>query len=420
MSVTMRLFFALIATLSAVPAASAALAPPIPVIAGPWVELSASNELEVRVVVGSGVAACPEVVADGNTIQARQRGAADGDFPITVCSATIPLATKKLSFGGDPVPVVTDAINRIVVVGDTGCRIEGKAVQDCNDTKQWPFPVIAKRAAGRKPDLVIHVGDYYYREDACPEGNKGCAGSPHGDNWGAWKADFFEPAAPLLAAAPWVMVRGNHELCRRGGKGWIRLLDPRADLPDCADRSPPYRLHLGALNLLIFDSAGADDFKPEPESVAAYAAQLARLLADAPLHSWMVTHRPVWALAQGTLGGKTMNLTEEAAIRGHVPSGLDMVLSGHLHDFTSYSFGPQRPSQLIVGVGGDTMLDLANVPLVGAAIDGMTTTKGFALERFGFFIMDRSGDGWTGTLYAPDDETVLAQCMISGRDLDCH
>ena len=414
-----RLLHVMIAALIVGHAARAAEAP-LKVIAGPWVELAADNSLAVRVVVGSGVTACPIVVADGNTIEARQRGAADGDFPITVCSATVPVATQKLSLGGNALPIVSSAINRIVVIGDTGCRIEGKALQDCNDTKQWPFPVIAKDAASRKPDLVIHVGDYYYREDPCPAGNSGCAGSPHGDNWGAWKADFFEPAAPLLAAAPWVMVRGNHEVCRRGGKGWTRLLDPRADLPDCADTSPPYRLHIGGLDLMIFDSADADDFDPKPDKVAAYAAQLVKLLANAPLHSWMLTHRPVWALAQGNLGAKNMNQTEEAAIKGHVPAGLDMVLSGHLHDFTSYSFGPQRPSQLIVGVGGDTMLDLANVPVIDAEIDGMKTTKGFALERFGFFIMERAGDGWNGTLYAPDDTTVLAQCTIAGRDLDCH
>jgi hypothetical protein len=398
----------------------AGAAGPLQALAGPWVELAADNSLQVRVVVGSGVATCPEVVADGNTVEGRQRGAADGDYPITVCSATVPLATRKLSVGGTALPTVPTTVNRIVVIGDTGCRIEGKALQDCNDTHQWPFPVIAKAASGRRPDLVIHVGDYYYREDACPAGNKGCAGSPHGDNWGAWKADFFDPAAPLLAAAPWVMVRGNHELCRRGGKGWMRLLDPRGGLPDCTDRSPPYHLRIGGLDLLIFDDSAADDLKPDPESVAAYAAQLAALLANAPAHSWLVMHRPVWALAQGQLGGTNMNQTIEAAIKGHVPPGLDMVLSGHLHDFTSYSFGPERPSQLIVGVGGDTMLDLANVPLAGAEIDGMKTTKGFALERFGFFVMERNGENWNGTLYAPDDTTVLAQCTIAGRDLDCH
>jgi hypothetical protein len=395
-------------------------APADHVVAGPWVELGADNKLTVRVVVGSGVAACPEVIADSTTIEATQRGAADGDFPITVCSATVPLTTAKLTVGGLAVPVLPAAINRIAVIGDTGCRIEGTALQDCNDPKQWPFPDVAKHAADHKPDLVIHVGDYYYRETACPAGNKGCAGSPHGDNWAAWQADLFDPATPLFKAAPWVMVRGNHEVCKRGGKGWMRLLDPRAEMTDCADRSPPYRLHLGGLELLIFDSADADDFKADPAKTAAYAAQFATLLADAPAHSWMVTHRPTWALAQGDLPGKPLNLTEQAAIKGHVPAGLDMVLSGHLHDFTSYEFGPSRPSQLIVGVGGDTMLDLANYPLVGADIDGMQTVKGFALERFGFFIMERSGDGWNGSLFADDDKSMLAQCRIDGRMLDCH
>ncbi|HZK91933.1 MAG TPA: metallophosphoesterase [Stellaceae bacterium] len=418
MKVSMGRLLGLIAALTVVSAAYAA--PPDQVLAGPWVELSADDTLSVRVVVGSGVTACPEVVADGNSVQATQRGAADGDFPITTCGATVPLTTKKLTVGGLAVPVLPAAINRIAVIGDTGCRIEGAAPQDCNDPQQWPFPAVAKHAAEHKPDLVIHVGDYHYRETACPSGNKGCAGSPHGDNWAAWQADLFAAAAPLLKAAPWVVIRGNHELCRRGGKGWIRLLDPRDQMSECTDISPPYRLHLGGLDLLAFDSAGADDFKPEPDKVAAYAKQLATLLANAPLHAWMVTHRPVWALAQGAFGGKPVNLTEQAAIKGHVPAGLDMVLSGHLHDFTSYEFGAGRPSQLIVGVGGDTMLDLSNVPLTGAQIDGMETTRGFALERFGFFIMERKGDGWAGTLYAADDKSVLAQCQIAGRTLDCH
>jgi hypothetical protein len=388
-------------------------------LGGPWVEIGADNILSVRVVVPSSVASCPQVYADGKEQEARQRGAADGDFPVTVCTAEVPLKTQKLSIGKAELPILPTTVNRIVVIGDTGCRIEGKAVQNCDNTDEWPFPMIAKEAAAMKPDLVIHVGDYYYRETECPAGQGGCARSPHGDNWGAWKADFLEPAAPLFQAAPWVMVRGNHEVCKRGGKGWMRLIDPRPEWPACADRSPPYRLHVGGLDLLLFDDADADDLKTVPDKVAAYAKQFATLLDGAPAHSWLLLHRPIWALAQGNLGNATINLTDQAAISGHVPAGLDMVVSGHLHDFTSYEFGPDRPSQLIVGDSGDTMLDLANVPLAGSQIDGMAVTKGFALERFGFFVMERNGDSWDGTLYA-NDKSVLARCQISGRALDCH
>jgi hypothetical protein len=398
-------------------AAHAALAQTI--LAGPWVELGADGNLSVRVVVPSGVTACPRVLADGKEQQARQRGAADGNFAITTCTAEVPADSKNVSIGKEAVPILAPTVERIVVIGDTGCRIEGKTAQNCDNTDEWPFPVIAKAAAKLQPDLVIHVGDYYYRESECPAGDKGCAGSPHGDNWAAWKADFMDPATPLFAAAPWVMVRGNHENCPRGGVGWMRLLDPRAEAPSCTDTSPPYHLQLGGLDLLVFDDSDADDVKPVPAKVAGYAKQLKTILAGAPAHAWLLMHRPIWALAQGDLPGVTINQTMQAAIRGQAPAALDMVLSGHLHDFTSYAFGQGRPSQLIVGDSGDTMLALNNAKPAGSEIDGMTVTGGFAVERFGFFVLDRSSDGWNGTLYATDNQ-VVAQCRISGRALDCH
>ena len=61
---------------------------------------------------------------------------------------------------------------------------------------------MSSSVAAAKPDLVIHVGDYVYRESACPPRDQGCKGSPYGDDWATWKADFFAPAAPALLAAP--------------------------------------------------------------------------------------------------------------------------------------------------------------------------------------------------------------------------
>jgi hypothetical protein len=303
------------------------------------------------------------------------------------------------------------------VIGDTGCRLEGKAVQDCGNPAAWPFPTIAARAAAKRPDLVIHLGDYYYRASACPVGRAGCAGSPHGDNWPSWKADFFDAAAPLLAVAPWVMVRGNHELCRRGGQGWFRLIDPNPPRPDCSDRTEPYWLTAGGLALLVFDSADADDYLVPPDKVAAYAALLTPLLAQAPPHAWLLTHRPVWGLSSGPFAGLTVNLTEQTILRGQVPANLDLVLSGHLHDFLGYEFGPERPAQLVVGTGGAKLYEVENP--AGAEIDGMPIRRGFGLDRFGYFVIERSETGWDGTFYAPDD-AIFARCRLAGRELDCR
>ena len=113
-----------------------------------------------------------------------------------------------------------------------------------------------------------------------------------------------------------------------------------------------------------------------------------------------------------------MNATEQGAIRGQVPPGLDLVVSGHLHDFTSYEFGPDRPAQLLVGDSGDTMLELGKTPLTGAEIDGMRVVSGFALKRFGYFLMEATVGGWDGTLHGTDD-AVLAHCQLRGRSLEC-
>ena len=130
----------------------------------------------------------------------------------------------------------------------------------------------------------------------------------------------------------------------------------------------------------MFDGADADDDNGRPAKVALYRDQLQSLLADVPAHSWLLTHRPVWALAQGddASRGSTLNATEQAAIRDLVPPGLDMVLSGHVHDFASYDFGAARPAQLIVGEGGDINDAIAQPLNAGIAIDGVKLRRAFA------------------------------------------
>src|SRR5262249_37454942 len=136
-------------------------------------------------------------------------------FPVRGCEAAIPPTAIAATIDGVGLPLPRANPGRIVVFGDTGCRLEhGDPIQACTDLDgppRWPFPPLAESAAASRPDLIIHVGDYHYREMLCPADHAGCAGSPPPYGWDAWRADFFQPARPLFAAAPWIMVRGNHE-----------------------------------------------------------------------------------------------------------------------------------------------------------------------------------------------------------------
>ena len=149
---------------------------------------------------------------------------------------------------------------------------------------------------------MIHVGDYLYRVAPCPAGNAGCAGTPYGDNWPAWKADFFAPASPLLAAAPWVFVRGNHESCLSMGRGYLRLIGPLNFAPGCAGHLAPYRVPLGDFELMVMDNADADDVNVDAAKTPVYQAELAEAVRPSPLPVWLVMHRPIWAAMTGPLG----------------------------------------------------------------------------------------------------------------------
>src|SRR5262245_21706595 len=106
-------------------------------------------------------------------------------FPVLVCEAAIPAGVARATVAGRALPLPKADPKRIVVIGDSGCRIKvtDNAFQDCNNAATWPFVTVAARAAAMAPDLVIHVGDYHYRENACPPLNAGCAGSPWGYGW---------------------------------------------------------------------------------------------------------------------------------------------------------------------------------------------------------------------------------------------
>lgn len=194
---------------------------PAATILAAWVAFAAGGEPQVRAIIPSQQS-CDSLSAKAGErdIVMEERSEPDQLLPVRTCQGQAPKDGRPIRLEGVSLHAPSAKPDRIVVLGDTGCRIKGPIIQDCNAPKSWPLAQLAQSAAAEKPDLVIHMGDYLYRETPCPNGDGRCSGSPYGDTWSAWKADFFDPAAPLLGAAPWIMVRGNHEDCKRGGHGW--------------------------------------------------------------------------------------------------------------------------------------------------------------------------------------------------------
>jgi hypothetical protein len=387
--------------------------------AAAWVEMTPGGA-EVRLVTASP--GCPILSVGGAAVATTERAGPDEAFPNRVCSAPLPRGAHRIVVEGRTLPAPKVRPMRIVVIGDTGCRLKGIVAQHCNDPSGWPFARVATLAAATHPDLVIHVGDYYYRETPCPAGDGACAGSPYGDRWATWKAEVFDPAAPLLAAAPWVFVRGNHEDCKRGGAGWFRLFDAASTVTACPAQSDTFAVELGDLRLYVVDSADTDDVLAKDALVDAFAARLKGVGHTDGEPSWIVTHRPVWNVLRlgGYLIGGPPSATERAAVKRSDLTGVDLVLSGHVHNFASLSFGAARPAQLIVGTGGDTLdLDAAPPPATGTPeVDGLPASA-FSMGRFGYFVFDRDGAGWRGAFHDLKDR-VVATCRLRGRALSCR
>ena len=370
-------------------------------------------------------------------------------FPLLVCEMTLPAAASRASVGGHTLAVPTRDPKRIVIIGDTGCRIKRseRAFQACNDPVSWPFAQIAAAAAAMKPDLVIHVGDYHYRENACPAGNAGCAGSPWGYGWDAWDADFFTPAQPLLAAAPWVVVRGNHESCNRAGQGWWRLLDPRALAPkqDCndpandeqGDYSEPYAIPLANdSQLIIFDSStvGTARLSSTDPMYRHYEPQLrhAVALSVGVAHNLFVNHHPILGFAtdpthppDSVYPGNESLQSVLAAIGGETlfPSNIDALLAGHDHLFEAVSFESAHPVQLISGNGG-TRVDQplpATLTRGAAAAPGAIVDSIVSTNLYGFMTMepDAGSDGGWRVQARDRHARSLTTCTLFGRKTRC-
>lgn len=408
---------------------------------------------------------CPAIQWDGKASQAMtprataatlpvRGGGAQKDtkaavFDVLTCEARWPVGTQHAHVAGDTVPAPRSTINRIVIIADTGCRMKASenAFQPCNDPVKWPFAQVASSAAALKPDLVIHIGDIHYRESPCPEGNAGCANAAWGYGFDAWQADFFNPAKPLLASAPWVFVRGNHETCARAGQGWFRFIDaqPWTLARSCndpaqdndADYSEPYAVPVDAHSqFIVYDSSRTNGkpFLTTDLSYSKYTAQLATVnqLAQQRQNSFFMSHHPLLAVvptknaSQFKLAGNEglQSVFEAAYPERLFPEGVSVALHGHVHLFEAISFKSKHPVSLVLGNSGS-----ANEGRVPETLPvGAELFKGAQIEDYigradyGFATLDRVGSKdsgeWRLTEYTTMGQAVI-QCVLSGGKSHC-
>ena len=387
------------------------------------------------------------------TLPARQDAAqADSKpavFDVRTCEATWPQGVHSASVVGTTLAAPPADIKRIVIIADTGCRMKASenAFQDCNDAAKWPFAKVAQSAAAKHPDLVIHIGDIHYRESPCSAGNSGCANVAWGYGYDAWQADFFKPAAPLLAAAPWVFVRGNHESCARAGQGWFRFIDaqPWSEARSCnqsaldydADYSRPYAVSLTPnAQLLVFDSSktSGKPYSPKDLAFQKYEAemQIVQQLAVQKPHSFFMSHHPLLAVAPS----KNSSQFKDGGNRGltsvfetlHperlLPDGIDASLHGHLHFFEAISFKTAHPASIIMGNSGSANEGaLATTLTAGEKLHGNAVVDDFAATAaYGFATLDRVDGGDSGAWLLTEFDTegkAVFLCKIQNNKSEC-
>jgi len=391
-----------------------------------WVQAGAQGEWQFRSVYPGSVA-CPAPAA--------VRSSASADFPVTVCQQT--LGTQPVQLPGMPRPVAAPSrVERVVVIGDTGCRAKD---QDCYSAASWPFAPVAYGAASARGDLAVHVGDYIYRE-RCITGKPG----PCGDKWATWVADWFQPAGELLSAAPWVFARGNHEDCTRGGRGWFIFFDPR-DVPadGCDPTTDPYAVQVpGVGKLLILDSAcapwystgcwstgsGKNTVNDSAQAIPAFTEQLRGLaqLAQGQEPAWLVTHTPIWARDDTmTVNADSVgSYILQAALRrlspaGGLPPSVSLSLFGHIHLWEAMDFAAPRTPILVLGDGGTS--EVSGIPPVapGTRIDGVAAEGLWTSSAFGYTVLQASGGGWTATLTPVAGAGTGITCTLASGQMTC-
>ncbi|SLN36732.1 Calcineurin-like phosphoesterase [Roseovarius albus] len=397
-----------------------------------WLQYVDTDLLSVRAI---STGSCEELKASialserlDNTIEANPK--------IAVCEALIDLRKSEINsvtVEGHLFNFAREAPSRVVVLGDTGCKMLGNPEDQKCEGADWPFEALAKAAKKTAPDLIVHVGDQIYRYN-CGRGEEGCGESHQLRDWSIWKDDFFDPVSELLPVAPWIFLHGNHEDCRsrnRAWRGWMLFLSmvpaqatpdaPVAStLKDCLDAkfdtaaSRMIRFSAGsapALNIFAHDSAAGLD--PSWKDFISIVGETEE--------TWIATHIPFVSFWRTRYVPAPEGLPN---FRHGIPEAVSLILSGHVHLFQAVQDKPKAAIQVIAG-GSGTKLDEHAITdtIYGEGYSYVVLDRDHAKTVMTVCVLDKQGQAsawrsWnivqaspiSGPVMSPLEEAVTSAC----------
>ena len=432
----------------------------------------ADSGLVARTVMPAG-AACPDltvvrrtskgVVKKTYSMKVRKPAAtAKRAFnTVRVCSRNMPTKAVRASIDGRRIPSsMPSSVTTMAMLADTGCRVRGATIQDCNSPAAWPLKTIARRIAKEKPDIILNPGDYYYREQACPPADQALcggtpppvAGMPFTDSADGWLVDVIRPMKPMFRSAPMALLRGNHETCDRGGNGFFLFFDPRPDtaglcgpvngVAPAPATTPTWSFTIDVakgrtLRVAMVDSAYGEDSVVDSWAAAqrpTYVAARKQTKAKKGRQSWLMTHRPVFSHVTSQFAPKPPtqwtpwgSLDQTAASYGLLDT-YQLILSSHLHIAQAVQI-PGQPGSLVLGNGG-TLLDPTSgyeVPAYGPLANASgqrvdpalapypNPTMSWTSVQFGYAMATPTGNsGWKVSHRTPAGQQ-FASCSLNKK-----
>jgi hypothetical protein len=193
-----------------------------------------------------------------------------------------------------------------------------------------------------------------------------------------------------------------------------RLADNGAIAP-CTDIFPSYTARAGGQAFAVIDTSNADDQCTATAcNSAAYRPVFAAL--SPPAQSWLVTHKPIWAVRKGP-AVVTASL-QEALAGGQLPPGISLALAGHIHFWQLLSFADARAPQFVLGNGGTLLAKAPKGKLPGTQIAGTTVSFARTHDKWGYTLFTPKDSGWKARYYSAAGNKKF-DCTVKGGKASC-